>query len=129
MFAYECKLNDTARMSPRANVLDVPLRDGGEQMKILQIGGIIAATTITAVFPLGKNPSAKPNAAIEAEMKPQRQESFVPSATPGKHSQHDVSAFPEQKTDADAIETHQPKSKDAFPIPEKDQIKLRTPSR
>ena len=51
-------------------------------MKILQIGGIIAATTITAAFPYGNNPSAKPNAAIEAEMNPEWQSSFVLSAEP-----------------------------------------------
>jgi len=59
-------------------------------MKILQIGGIIAAMTITAAFPFGKNPSAKPNAAIEAEMSPEWQRSFVPSAEPGESSQHDA---------------------------------------
>jgi hypothetical protein len=37
-------------------------------MKVLQIGGIIVATTITAVFPIGKNLSAKANAAVEAEI-------------------------------------------------------------
>ena len=36
-------------------------------MKLLQIIGIIGATTIIAVFPLGKDASAKP-AAFEREM-------------------------------------------------------------
>ena len=101
-----------------------PSRDGGEQMKILQIGGIIAATTITAAFPFGNNPSAKPNAVIEAEMNPEWQRSFVPSAEPGESSQHDVSALPEENADADTPETQQPNSADAFPIQEKDGTKL-----
>jgi hypothetical protein len=93
-------------------------------MKILQIGGIIAATTITAIFPLGNNPSAKPNAAIEAEMNPEWQSSFVPSAEPVESSQHDASALPEENADADTPETQQPNSADAFPIQEKDGTKL-----
>ena len=101
-----------------------PSRDGGEQMKILQIGGIIAAMTITAAFPFGKNQSAKPNAAIEAEMSPEWQRSFVPSAEPGESSQHDVSALPEENTNADTLETQHPNSADAFPVQEKDGTKL-----
>ena len=93
-------------------------------MKILQIGGIIAAMTITAAFPFGKNPSAKPNAAIEAEMSPEWQRSFVPSAEPGESSQHDVSALPEENTNADTLETQHPNSADAFPVQEKDGTKL-----
>jgi hypothetical protein len=88
-------------------------------MKILQIGGIIAATTITAIFPLGNNPSAKPNAAIEAEMNPEWQSSFVPSAEPVESSQHDASALPEENADADTPETQQPNSADAFPFKKK----------
>ena len=93
-------------------------------MKILQIGGFIAATTITAAFPYGNNPSAKPNAAIEAEMNPEWQSSFVPSAEPVESSQHDASALPEENADADTPETQQPNSADAFPIQEKDGTKL-----
>ena len=93
-------------------------------MKILQIGGFIAATTITAAFPYGNNPSAKPNAVIEAEMNPEWQSSFVPSAEPGKSFQHDASALPEENADADTPETQQPNSADAFPIQEKDGTKL-----
>ena len=111
-------------MSPWANVLDVPLRDGGEQMKILQIGGFIAATTITAAFPYGNNLSAKPNAVIEAEMNPEWQRSFVPSAEPGECSQRDVMAVPKKNANADTPQTQQPNSADAFPIQEKDGTKL-----
>ena len=52
---------------------------GGEQMKALQIGSIIVAITITAAFPIGKNPSAEPNAAAEAGANPETPESLAPT--------------------------------------------------
>jgi hypothetical protein len=88
-------------------------------MKILQIGGIIAATIITTVFPLGKNPIAKPNAAIAAEMNPEWQRSFVPSAEPVQSSQHDVSALPQENADADTPDAHRSTAAEAMPAPPK----------
>ena len=93
-------------------------------MKILQIAGIIAATTITAAFPFGNNLSAKPNAVSEAEMNLERQGSFVPSAESGECSQHDVTALPKENANADTLEAQQPNSADAFPILEIDGTKL-----
>ena len=52
---------------------------GGEQMKVLQIGSIIVAITITAAFPIGKNPSAEPNVAAEAQANPETPKSVAPS--------------------------------------------------
>jgi hypothetical protein len=48
-------------------------------MKVLQIGSIIVAITITAAFPIGKNPSAEPNVAAEAEANPETPKSLAPS--------------------------------------------------
>ena len=48
-------------------------------MKVLQLGSIIVAITITAAFPIGKNPSAEPNAAVEAEPNSEMPETLAPS--------------------------------------------------
>jgi hypothetical protein len=90
--------------------------NGGEQMKVLQIGSIIVATTITAVFPIGKNLSAKPNAAIEAETNSEAPSSFALSAEPGDSSAYVLTALPEEEADADTPKTHQTKSEDYFSV-------------
>jgi Transglycosylase SLT domain len=97
-------------------------------MKILQIVGVIGTSIITAAFPLGKSPSAKPNAAIETEINPEWLRSLVPSTASCEFSQHDVSSMPEYKAGTNAAETQQLKAEDAFPVREKDQRKLQDDS-
>jgi hypothetical protein len=65
-------------------------------MKVLQIGGIIVATTITAVFPIGKNLSAKANAAVEAEINSEAPSSLALSAGPGDSSAYGLTSLPEE---------------------------------
>jgi hypothetical protein len=77
-------------------------------MKLLQIIGIIGAITIIAVFPLGKDASAKP-AAFEREMMLEWQRSFSPSGDPSEASQHDISGLREEKSEADTAEDWHPR--------------------
>jgi hypothetical protein len=66
-------------------------------MKVLQIGSIIVAITITAAFPIGKNPSAEPNVAAEAEANPETPKSLAPSVETNHSSGNESSALSEKK--------------------------------
>jgi hypothetical protein len=85
-------------------------------MKILQIGSIIVATTITAVFPIGKNLSAKPNAAVEAETNSETPSSIALSAERGDSSEYELTALPEEAANGDTPKTQQTKSEDYFSV-------------
>ena len=85
-------------------------------MKVLQIGSIIVTTTIAAVFPIGKNLSAKPNAAVEAEINSETPSSFALSAEPGDSSEYELTALPEEEANADTPKTQQTKSEDYFSV-------------
>jgi hypothetical protein len=61
-------------------------------MKLLQIGSMLAATTIMTAFPMGKSPSASPNATVEAETNPNSPRPFVPLTEAG-----DPASTPEKK--------------------------------
>jgi hypothetical protein len=91
-------------------------------MKNLGILGIVVATTVTAVFPLGNRLSAKPNATAEAATNQEVAKSTVPSRERDESSEQDLSALPEDKADADTPETPQAKSKNAFSALEHDQF-------
>jgi hypothetical protein len=94
-------------------------------MKNLGILGIVVATTVTAVFPLGNRLSAKPNSAAEAATNQEVAKSTVPSRERDESSEQDLSALPEDKADADTPETPQAKSKNAFSARERDQATFR----
>ena len=83
---------------------------GGEQMKVLQIGSIIIAITITAAFPIGKNPSAEPNVAAEAEANPETPKSLAPSVETNHSPGNELSALSEEKTISHSPETSHSKS-------------------
>jgi hypothetical protein len=83
---------------------------GGEQMKVLQIGSIIVAITITAAFPIGKNPSAEPNVAAEAEANPETPKSLAPSVETNHSPGNESSALSEEKTISHSPETPHSKS-------------------
>ena len=85
-------------------------------MKVLQIGSIIVTATIAAVFPLGKNLSAKPNAAVEAEINSETPSSIALSAEPGDSSEYELTAMPEEEANADTPKTQQTKSEDYFSV-------------
>jgi Transglycosylase SLT domain len=85
-------------------------------MKVLQIGSIIVTTTIAAVFPIGKNLSAKPNAAVEAEINSETPSSIALSAEPGDSSEYELTALPEEEANADTPKTQQTKSEDYFSV-------------
>jgi hypothetical protein len=70
-----------------------------EYMKNLGILGIVVATTVTAVFPLGNRLSAKPNAAVEAATNQEVAKSTVPSKERDESSEQDLSALPEEKAE------------------------------
>jgi hypothetical protein len=72
---------------------------GGEYMKNLGILGIVVATTVTAVFPLGNRLSAKPNAAVEAATNQEVAKSTVPSKERAESSEQDLSALLEEKAE------------------------------
>ena len=75
-------------------------------MKLLQIIGIIGATTIIAVFPLGKDASAKP-AAFEREMMLEWQR-FLPSGDPSEASRESLQDdSPSQQKDTKKLEEAQ----------------------
>jgi len=79
-------------------------------MKVLQIGSIIVAITITAAFPIGKNPSAEPNVAAEAEGNPETPKSLAPSVETNHSSGNESSALSEEKTISHSPETPHSKS-------------------
>jgi hypothetical protein len=81
---------------------------GGEQMKVLQLGSIIVAITITAAFPIGKNPSAEPNAAAEAEANQEMPESLASSVETNLSSGNDSSALSDPSPET-------PKPKENYP--------------
>lgn len=85
-------------------------------MKVLQIGSIIVTTTIAAVFPIGKNLSAKPNAAVQAEINSEAPSSFALSAEPSDFSAYELTALPDEEANADTPKTHQTKSEDCFSV-------------
>jgi hypothetical protein len=62
-------------------------------MKVLQLSSIIVAIIITAAFPIGKNPSAEPNAAAEAEPNQEMPDSLAPSVETNLSSGGESSAF------------------------------------
>jgi hypothetical protein len=86
-------------------------RDGGETMKVLRIGSTILASLITAVVPIGNNLSAKPRAALHAEVKSKSASSIVLSAEDGDSSRHPP--LPEEKASTDATVTPVPNSGDS----------------
>jgi len=79
-------------------------------MKVLQIGSIIVAITITAAFPIGKNPSAEPNMAAEAETNPETPKSLAPSVETNHSPGNESSALSEEKTISHSPETPHSKS-------------------
>ena len=79
-------------------------------MKVLQIGSIIVAITITAAFPIGKNPSAEPNVAAEAEANPEMPKSLAPSVETNHSPGSESSALSEEKTISHSPETPHSKS-------------------
>ena len=85
--------------------------DGGETMKVLRIGSTILATLITAVVPIGNNLSAKPRAALHAEVKSKSGSSIVLSAEDSESSPSPAS--PEEKANPDATVKPVPNSGDS----------------
>src|SRR6516164_9382533 len=77
-------------------VLAPHLRHGGEQMKLLQIGSILAATTLMTIFPVGKTTGV----AAEAEINRQTSRSLVPSIEFNHSSQTDSTAFSEDEVNS-----------------------------
>jgi hypothetical protein len=61
-------------------------------MKLLQIGSMLAATALVTVFPMGKSPSASPNATVEAETVANSPRPFVPLT-----KADDAAGTPEEK--------------------------------
>jgi hypothetical protein len=80
-------------------------------MKVLRIGSTILATLITTVVPTGNNLSAKPRAALHAEVKSKSASSIVLSAEDGDSSRHPP--LPEEKASTDATVTPVPNSGDS----------------
>jgi hypothetical protein len=78
-------------------------RDGGETMKALRTGSIILAALMTPIVPIGNNLSAKPRAALHADVKTK-----APSSTPVSAEDSDSSPYPpspEESASTDATLT------------------------
>ena len=82
-------------------VLAPHLRHGGEQMKVLQIGSVLAATALMTIFPVGKSTGV----AAEVEINRQTSRSLVPSFETNQSSQTDSTAFSEEE-----VHSHSPGS-------------------
>src|SRR5215471_15759574 len=82
-------------------VLAPHLRHGGEQMKLLQIGSVLAATTLMTIFPVRKSPGV----AAEVEVNRQTSQSLVPSVEINHSSQTGSTAVSEEE-----VNSHRPGS-------------------
>src|SRR5690349_19631370 len=82
-------------------VLAPYLRHGGEQMKLLQIGSVLAATTLMTIFPVAN----RTGVAAEIEINRQTPRSLVPSVEIKYSSQPDSTAFSEEE-----VNSHKPGS-------------------
>ena len=93
-------------------------------MKILQIGGIIVVTAITAVFlTVGNNLIAVPPNAAESEVNEESSSYIAPFAMPDEPPKEAL-MLSEEKSGPKGLETQPAKSEDAFSVPTKDQIRL-----
>ena len=77
-------------------------------MKVLQLSSIIVAIIITAAFPIGKNPSAEPNAAAEVEPNQEMPDSLAPSVETNRSSGGELSALSDHSSEM-------PKPKENYP--------------
>ena len=80
-------------------------------MKVLQPSSIIVAIIITAAFPIGKNPSAEPNAAAEVEPNPEMPNSLAPSVETNHSSGGESSALSRKTTHSSEM----PNQKENYP--------------
>ena len=96
-------------------------------MKILQIGGIIVATAITAacLTAMGKKLiAAPPSAMAESEVSEESSSYIAPFARPDEPPKGEQLILSEEQSVPKGLETQPAKSEDAFSVPTKDQTRL-----